>query len=367
MRRTCPTKISVPTGRIVDPSATEWIKAGRSTWLGFLLPDTKLTRSAQAPPPLSLTRERDGDVLKALLNRWRWVRKVDASPVAVPIVLTDDEREQLLAWSRRPSSAQALAARSRVVLACAEAGTRTNTQIAEQLGSPATWSTSGVTGSPPIASTVCSTNHARVGPARSATRTSSASSPRPWRPRRRTPRTGRPGQWLPTQACRRPRAPGSGGRSAATTPAGHVKTVEGPAVHRQSPRRRRALPEPARTRRRALRQREIADPGLGPHRPGPADDARHTRTDHHDYVRASTSSLYAALNLTTGKVIGSLHARTRATEFKKFLAPIDQQAPAALDVHVVLDNASTHKTPPSNAGSPPTRDSSCTTPRPEPN
>ena len=65
----------------------------------------------------------------------------------------------------------------------------------------------------------------------------------------------------------------------------------------------------------------------------------------HDYVRAGTSSLYAALNLTTGKVIGSLHARHRAVEFKKFLTTIDRQVPAEFDVHVVLDNASTHKTP----------------------
>ena len=65
----------------------------------------------------------------------------------------------------------------------------------------------------------------------------------------------------------------------------------------------------------------------------------------HDYVRAGTSSLYAALNLTTGKVIGSLHARHRAIEFKKFLATVDREVPADLDVHVVLDNASTHKTP----------------------
>ena len=65
----------------------------------------------------------------------------------------------------------------------------------------------------------------------------------------------------------------------------------------------------------------------------------------HDYVRAGTSSLYAALNLTTGKVIGSLHARHRAIEFKKFLQTLDHEVPADLDVHVVLDNASTHKTP----------------------
>lgn len=65
----------------------------------------------------------------------------------------------------------------------------------------------------------------------------------------------------------------------------------------------------------------------------------------HDYKRAGTSSLYAALDLASGKVIGSLHARHRAIEFKKFLQTIDREIPADLDVHVVLDNASTHKTP----------------------
>jgi transposase len=55
----------------------------------------------------------------------------------------------------------------------------------------------------------------------------------------------------------------------------------------------------------------------------------------HDYKRSGTSSLYAALDLTTGKVIGALHSRHRAIEFKKFLQRID----------AVLDNSSTHKTP----------------------
>ena len=65
----------------------------------------------------------------------------------------------------------------------------------------------------------------------------------------------------------------------------------------------------------------------------------------HDYVRAGTSSLYAALDIGTGKVIGSLHARHRAIEFKNFLIKIDREVPAEYEVHVVLDNASTHKTP----------------------
>jgi transposase len=65
----------------------------------------------------------------------------------------------------------------------------------------------------------------------------------------------------------------------------------------------------------------------------------------HDYKRAGTSSLYAALDITSGQVIGSLHARHRAIEFKKFLQSIDREVPPELDVHVILDNSSTHKTP----------------------
>src|SRR4029077_9905122 len=65
----------------------------------------------------------------------------------------------------------------------------------------------------------------------------------------------------------------------------------------------------------------------------------------HDYVRHGTTSLFAALDMATGKVIGSLHHRHRAAEFKKFLIHIDEEVPAHLDVHLVLDNYATHKTP----------------------
>ena len=65
----------------------------------------------------------------------------------------------------------------------------------------------------------------------------------------------------------------------------------------------------------------------------------------HDHKRHGTSSLYAALDLSTGKVIGALHSRHRAIEFKKFLQTIDREVPADLTVHLVLDNSSTHKTP----------------------
>ncbi len=65
----------------------------------------------------------------------------------------------------------------------------------------------------------------------------------------------------------------------------------------------------------------------------------------HDYVRHGTTSLFAALNMATGKVIGSLKKRHRAIEFKKFLIQIDEEVPGDLAVHLVLDNYATHKTP----------------------
>jgi transposase len=65
----------------------------------------------------------------------------------------------------------------------------------------------------------------------------------------------------------------------------------------------------------------------------------------HDYVRAGTTTLFAAFDAATGQVIGSLHRHHRAAEFKKFLAKLDKEIPADLEVHLVLDNYATHKTP----------------------
>jgi transposase/DNA-binding XRE family transcriptional regulator len=65
----------------------------------------------------------------------------------------------------------------------------------------------------------------------------------------------------------------------------------------------------------------------------------------HDYVRSGTTTLFAALDVASGQVIGSLHRRHRAIEFKKFLTKIDAETPAELDLHLVCDNLSTHKTP----------------------
>ena len=65
----------------------------------------------------------------------------------------------------------------------------------------------------------------------------------------------------------------------------------------------------------------------------------------HDYVRHGVTDLFAALDVATGQVITQTRRRHRAAEFKAFLQQIDEQVPIDLDVHLILDNSSTHKTP----------------------
>jgi transposase len=65
----------------------------------------------------------------------------------------------------------------------------------------------------------------------------------------------------------------------------------------------------------------------------------------HDYVRHGTTTPFAAFDVATSTVISSIHRKHRATEFKKFLAKIDAEVPDHLDVHIICDNYSTHKTP----------------------
>lgn len=64
----------------------------------------------------------------------------------------------------------------------------------------------------------------------------------------------------------------------------------------------------------------------------------------HDYRRHGTTSLFAAFDIASGKVIGEVHRRHRSQEFLKFLRTIDSSVPEELDIHVVMDNYGTHKT-----------------------
>ena len=75
-----------------------------------------------------------------------------------------------------------------------------------------------------------------------------------------------------------------------------------------------------------------------PMRPGQPE--RHA----HDYIRHGTTTLFAALDVRTGRVIGECHARHRAHEFRRFLDTIEAAVPPHVDVHLILDNYATHKT-----------------------
>jgi transposase len=75
-----------------------------------------------------------------------------------------------------------------------------------------------------------------------------------------------------------------------------------------------------------------------PRRPGQA--ARRS----HDYKRHGVTSLFAALDIATGRVIGKCFPRHRAAEFRKFLDEIEANVPGGLDIHLVMDNYATHKT-----------------------
>jgi transposase len=268
------------------------------------------------------------------------------SPVAVPIVLTDQERQQLQAWVRRPTSAQALALRSRIVLACADGAGLSNGEISAALG----------------------TSRATVTKWRNrfaADRLDGLlDEPRPGRPRtiadadvERVITTTL--ETVPKDATHWSTRSLAAEVGLSQTAVSRIWRAFGLQPHRQDtwklskdpqfidkvrdvvglyldpPERAVVLCVDEKSQIQALDRTAPVLPML----PGTPQRASH------DYVRAGTSSLYAALDLTTGKVIGSLHARHRAVEFKKFLTTLDREVPADLAVHVVLDNASTHKTP----------------------
>jgi transposase len=266
------------------------------------------------------------------------------SPFAVEIVLSGEEREQLEAWARRRTSAQALAERARIVLAAAE-GLK-NAEVAERLGvhrgtarkwrarfaedrldglldeprpgRPRTVGDAQVEAvivrtleSTPKDATHWSTRSmaAEVGLSQSAVS-------RIWRAfglqphRQETWKLSRDPQFIEK-----------------------VRDVVG--LYLDPPERAVVLCVDEKSQIQALDRTAPILPML----PGTPERATH------DYKRSGTSSLYAALDVATGKVIGSLHARHRAVEFKKFLQTLEREVPRNLEVHVILDNSSTHKTP----------------------
>src|SRR5918994_1964553 len=196
--------------------------------------------------------------------------------------LAHDEREQLLRWSRRARSSQALALRSKIVLSCAEG--LDNKSVAAKLG---------------CAEATVSKWRRRFVAKRLDGLLDEA---RPGGPRSISDEQIE--QVLVATLERTPKDATHWSRASMAAEAG---------LDRSTP----VLP---------------MMPGM-PER----------RT--HDYLRSGTTTLFAALDVATGQVIGSLHRRRRAIEFKKFLIKIDNEVPAEMDVHLICDNLSTHKTP----------------------
>jgi transposase len=266
-------------------------------------------------------------------------------PAAVPIELTDGEREQLEAWARRRRSAAGLAQRSRIVLACAKGAT--NTAVARQVGVSV----------PTVRRWRGRFSEQRLD--------GLLDEPRPGRPRTisdqavedvivKTLETVPPDGG--THWSTRQMAAASGLNQTAVSRIWRafslqphrveyfklskdplfvekVKDIVG--LYLDPPERAVVLCVDEKSQIQALDRSAPILPLL------PGTPARMT----HDYERNGTSSLFAALNATTGQVIRSLHSRHRAIEFKKFLIKIDKEVPADLEVHVILDNYSTHKTP----------------------
>jgi transposase len=263
---------------------------------------------------------------------------------AVVIELNEDERSQLESWARRRTSAQALAQRSRIVLRAAE-GLK-NVEIAERLA---------------VHRPMVTKWRNRFAEHRLDGLTDE---PRPGQPRtiidekveevivktlETTPRNAT--HWSTRSMAREVGLNQSAVQriwkafglqphrqeawKLSTDPQFVAKVRDVVGLYLNPPERAVVLCVDEKSQIQALDRTAPILPML------PGTPARAT----HDYKRSGTSSLYAALDLTTGQVIGSLHARHRAIEFKKFLQTLDREVPAELDVHLVLDNSSTHKTP----------------------
>lgn len=259
-----------------------------------------------------------------------------------PIVLSKEERDKLQEWARRPKTAQRLAVRARIVLGCADG--MENRQVARQLR---------ITDQ-----TVCKWRERF----RSARLEGLADEPRPGAPRtvkdaqvealitrtlETTPAEG-------THWSTRTMAKATGLSQSAVSriwrafslqphrvetfklssdPFFVEKVRDIVGLYLDPPERALVLCVDEKSQVQALdRTRPVL-----PLRPGVP--ARQT----HDYIRNGTTSLFAALDVATGKVIGACHRRHRHQEFLRFLERIEENVPAELDVHLVMDNYGTHK------------------------
>lgn len=266
------------------------------------------------------------------------------SPVLEPLVLTPDEREALERWTRRPKTSQALALRARIVLACAEGENNTNVgaTLGVHRGMVRRWRTRFVEKRldglldeprPGAPRTILDADVERLI---ARTLESKPRAATHWSTRSMARELGM-SQSAVSRIWRafslQPHRSETFKLSSDPLFIEKVRDIVG--LYLSPPERAMVLCVDEKSQIQALdRTRPLL-----PLRPGQAE----RRT--HDYVRHGTTSLFAALDVKTGKVIGECRRRHRAVEFRAFLDTIDAAVPADLDVHLVLDNLSTHKAP----------------------
>jgi transposase len=260
------------------------------------------------------------------------------------LVVDDADREQLLRWSRRASSAQSLALRSKIILGCADG--LDNKSVASRLGcSQATvgkWRgrfvASGLDGllDEPRPGRTPTITADQVEDVIVATLESTPKNATHWSRAKMADRTGLSkstiGRIWKTFELKPHRADTF---KLSTDPLFVDKVVDVVGLYLNPPEGAVVLCVDEKSQVQALARSQPAFPMM------PGMPERRT----HDYVRHGVTSLFAAFNTADGTVINSLHRRHRTIEFKKFLAKIDDQVPADLDVHLVCDNYGTHKSP----------------------